>query len=203
MSKITRIYTVGVGGQGTIRAARILADAAIREGIEVLMNEIHGMAQRGGIVETSLAMGPAASALIGEGDADIFLAFEPLEAMRAIRYSSGKTLAIVNTHQIIPPGVHAEGKRYIDLRKAFTTLQRRCQRLVLLDGTVMAVKAGSVRTMNTALLGSLAESGTLPFSSERLLEAVLGAVPVRYKEANRRAFALGRERYIEMYRMAS
>jgi len=199
MRKITKIYMVGVGGQGVVRAARILADAAIKEGLEVLMNEVHGMAQRGGIVETSIVIGPAAGAMIGEGDSDIFLAFEPLEAMRVIQYSSGKTLAIVNKHPINPPGVHKEDGRHTDFHKAFITLQQRCRKLVLLDGTAMAVKAGSVRAMNTVILGVLAESGALPFSPYRLLDAVLDEVPTRFIEANRSAFAMGREHYLEPF----
>ena len=203
MRKITRIVIVGLGGQGTIRAARIIADAAIMDGLDARMNEVHGMAQRGGIVESSLVIGPAASAMIGEGDADIYIGLEPLEAIRAMRYTSKKTLAVVNTHPVVPPGVYGGQDRYVELPEGFIPLRRRSQKLVLLDGTAMAVEAGSVRTMNTILLGVLAESDTLPFSPRRLLEAVLEEVPARFIEANRRAFAMGRERYLESYRLAS
>lgn len=193
MKERTRIVIVGVGGQGIIRAARILADAAIRSGVPVVMNEVHGMSQRGGIVETSLVLGPSASALIGRGCADILIAFEPLEAIRAMDVVSTETLVVINSRPIIPPGCRIHGTDYIDLDTRIEAIRDRCGGLVVLDGFEIAEKAGNTRTANVVVLGALAQARVLPFSAETLLESVLAGVGERFHEVNRKAFAMGRE----------
>jgi len=193
MKERTRIVIVGVGGQGIIRAARILADAAIRSDVPVVMNEVHGMSQRGGIVETSLVLGPSASALIGRGGADILIAFEPLEAIRAMPVVSKKTLVVINSRPIIPPGARLSGTGYIDLDTRLEAIRSRCGGLVVLDGFAIAEKAGNTRTTNVVVLGALAQAGALPFDADTLLEAVLDGVGERFHEVNQRAFAMGRE----------
>ena len=193
MKEITRIVVVGVGGQGIIRAARILADAAIRSDLPVVMNEVHGMSQRGGIVETSLVLGPSASAMVGRGGADILIAFEPLEAIRAMHVVSGETMVVINSRPIIPPGVHLFGTDYIDFNSRIEAIDRCCGGLVVLDGFEIAEKAGNTRTTNVVVLGALAQTRALPFGADTLLESVLSSVGERFVEVNKKAFAMGRE----------
>lgn len=193
MKERTRIVIVGVGGQGIIRAARILADAAIRSDLPVVMNEVHGMSQRGGIVETSLVLGRSASALIGRDGADILIAFEPLEAIRAMHVVCRETMVVINSRPIIPPGVHLFGTDYIDLNSRIEDIDRRCGGLVVLDGFEIAEKAGSTKATNVVILGALAQTRVLPFEPDTLLESVLSSVGERFVEINKKAFAMGRE----------
>ena len=190
-----RIGIVGVGGQGIIRAARIIADAAIQCGLEALMNEVHGMSQRGGIVETSLVLGPASSAMIGRGKADVMVAFEPLEAIRSMRMVSEESLVIINSHPIVPPGCHRSGGRYIGLETKIESIRRRCRELVVLEAFAIACRIGSPRSMTMVMFGALAGSRVLPFAADVLHETMRTSVGERFFEVNKKAFAMGHKAY--------
>ncbi len=97
-----RIFFTGVGGQGTLLATRMVGEAALAEGLPVTMSEIHGMAQRGGVVESSVVIGKVFSPTIPDGEADILMAFEPLEALRAIPKCHAGSLIIASTAPIVP-----------------------------------------------------------------------------------------------------
>ncbi len=100
--KPLRMIIVAVGGQGNLLASKVLGEAALIEGVEVRMSEIHGMAQRGGVVESAIIFGDASSSIISDGEADILLGFEPAETLRAIGRCSANTKVITNTATLPP-----------------------------------------------------------------------------------------------------
>lgn len=185
-----RIYTVGVGGQGTLTAARVLGEAALAAGLNVVISEIHGMSQRGGIVETSISMGRVHSPLIGEGEADVVLGFEPLETLRALPKASHETLVIMNTRPVIPPTVKLGQSRYPHLAEILSHIEAMTCAVIALDAEQLACQAGAAIATNMVMLGALAATGKLPFPSERAREAIARLTP-RHAPINLKAFELG------------
>lgn len=185
-----KIYVVGVGGQGTLTAARVLGDAALAAGLNVVISEIHGMSQRGGIVETAISIGRVRSPLIGEGEADVVLGFEPLETLRALSKASHKTLVIMNTKTVIPPTVKLGQSRYPHLAEILSHIEATTGSVIALDAEELARQAGAAIATNMVMLGVLAATGELPFPSERVPEAITKLSP-RHAPVNLKAFELG------------
>ena len=121
--KALRIFFTGVGGQGTLLATRLVGQAALKEDIPVLMSEIHGMAQRGGVVESSVVLGSAASPTIANGEADIVIAFEPLEAARALPKCNPKTVVITGTAPVLPFTVSIGQSAYPDPAELYKMIE--------------------------------------------------------------------------------
>lgn len=188
-----RLFIVGVGGQGSLTASRLLGEAALQAGHNVVVSEIHGMAQRGGVVETAVLIGQVHSPIIGEGQADCLLGFEPLETLRAMNKASPETIVITNTNSIVPVTVALEQGQYPDVPEILARIEAFLAggRLVALDAVELAREAGSAMASNMILLGALAASVPLPFPSDCLADTIAGLSP-RYAELNLRAFELGR-----------
>lgn len=184
------IMIVGVGGQGTLLTSRILGDAAIRAGFDVKVSEVHGMSQRGGSVVTYVRYGDRVySPVIGKGGADLLLAFEPLEAARALPYLKRGGILVTNTQKINPMPVIAGTLAYpenIEAAIANTGADIRA-----FDALSLAQKAGNEKTLNVVLLGYLANVDF--FKKDLLLEALCACVPEKLKEVNLKAFELGYE----------
>ncbi len=182
-----KILLCGVGGQGTILAANILAEAALASGQEVKVSEIHGMAQRGGAVSTMIAVGhDVASMVIGEGEADIVIAFDKLEALRALPSLKRSGTLIVNDTAIKPLPV---------LTGAASMPPRAREDLaaagaLLVPAEALARAAGNPKCANVVLVGAL--SATLDIPAEIWERAVAERVPARTVEANLAALAAGR-----------
>jgi len=187
-----KIYLVGVGGQGTLTAAWLLGSTALSSGIEAVVSEVHGMAQRGGVVETSVLLGGFSGPIIGAGAADVLLAFEPLEALRALPKASPDSWIITNTHQIKPITVALRLGEYPDIEGSLAELEGRVAHLIRLEATALAKEAGSLIATNMVMLGALAATGLLPFPPEALEEAIEGFHP-RLAAVNLKAYRLGRE----------
>lgn len=187
-----KIYLVGVGGQGTLTAAWLLGSTALSSGIEAVVSEVHGMAQRGGVVETSVLLGGFSGPIIGVGAADVLLAFEPLEALRALPKASPDSWIITNTHQIKPITVALRLGEYPDIEGSLAELEGRVAHLIRLEATALAKEAGSLIATNMVMLGALAATGLLPFPPEALEEAIEGFHP-RLAAVNLKAYRLGRE----------
>lgn len=187
----TRIFLVGVGGQGSLSASKIIGNAAMQAGQHALVGEIHGMAQRGGVVESTVVISEDASPMIADGQADVLFGFEPLETLRAIRKVSKRTLVITNTARIVPFTVSTGSAVYPDLKQILETLETSAGELIALDAEKLAKDAGDIIAVNSVLLGVLAASGRLPFPQKILLDSLLETVPDRFSEMNRRAFDLG------------
>lgn len=187
----TRIYICGVGGQGSITAGRLLGEAALAAGLPVTVSEVHGMSQRGGIVESAVLIGGALSPLIGKGDADVLLAFEPLEALRAIEYCSDRTTAIINTRPIVPFSVSLGQGKYPELMEILSQLRGLMKRVAAFDATSLAEQAGHAQAINAVILGALARSGATPIEENALRRTVVESVAKKNQETNAKAFSLG------------
>lgn len=189
----TRLVIVAVGGQGNLLASKVLGEAALISGVPVRMSEIHGMAQRGGVVESAIVFGEATSSIISDGEADILLGFEPAETLRAINRCSKKTMVITNT-STLPPFTVGIGKgNYPEVEEIKTLLAAKTAGLVSLDAMALAKEAGSPMSVNIVLLGALIQTGALGFTKENVIEAIRRRTKPAFLEKNLKAFELGIE----------
>lgn len=184
---LKNIMIVGVGGQGTLLASRILGNAVINAGFDVKVSEVHGMSQRGGSVVTYVKYGEEVhSPIIDKGSADIILAFEELEAYRALPYLKKGGRMIVNTQQINPMPVIIGAAEYPD--NICEKLQRVCD-ITTVDAAALSKEAGSIKAVNVVLIGVMAASTDIPY--EEWIETIRSTVPPKFVELNIRAFDLG------------
>lgn len=184
------LVIVGVGGQGVILISDVVGRAAVMAGKPVCGAETHGMAQRGGSVINHTRIGCSFSPLVALGGADVLLALEPGEALRFARYLSPEGLALVNTRPVLPATVTAGLASYPPIPKILSSLSEHCSRVLDMDATALAGKAGTAQAMNVVMLGAL--SRFIPLSEESILQCLAQVVPARFLEANKRAFALGK-----------
>ena len=191
------IVFIGVGGQGILTATGILGDSAIREGLNVVISEVHGMAQRGGTVEAHVRFGDARGPLIPDGGALAMAAFEPVEALRGARKIARDGTVVVSTAPIYPFTVSLGMEEYPAIREVLAALEGIAGRVVAFDAVETAREAGSVRSVNMAMLGALAATGVLPFSPEVVREGIPARMKDRYLESGLRAFDAGMERAAE------
>ena len=197
------VVLAGVGGQGTLLASEALGMAAVKDALNVRVSEIHGMAQRGGAVVTTVRIGDNVLApTVLEGQADVLLGFEPFETVRNLKYVSGKTLVIMNTEKIPPTELAAKNVKYPGLDQIVQKVHLFTEKVVLIDAAQLAKKAGSSLTQNVVLLGALAGTGMLPVKKESLIEAVRELVPTKHIEINLKAFELGYESVKEGHKKA-
>ena len=189
----TRLIIVAVGGQGNLLASKVLGEAALISGVPVRMSEIHGMAQRGGVVESAIVFGEAESSIISDNEADILLGFEPAETLRAINRCNKNTIVITNT-ATLPPFTVSIGKGvYPPMETIKTLLQEKCKSLVAIDAMKIAREAGTPMSVNIVLLGALVQSGRLGFSKENLIEAIRRRTKKDFLDMNIKAFEMGFE----------
>lgn len=182
------VMIVGVGGQGTLLASRILGNVVIEEGYDAKVSEVHGMAQRGGSVVTYVKYGEKVYApIISEGEADIILSFEELEAYRYLPYLKKGGTLIVNAQEIDPmPVITGAAKYPADI---IQKLKDKADGVIAIDALALANEAGNGKAVNVVLLGVLAKSSGI--AEEKWLEAVRKTVPPKFLDVNVKAFALG------------
>jgi len=182
---------VAVGGQGNLLASRVIGEAALLSDIDVRMSEIHGMAQRGGVVESSIVFGDAQSTVISDGEADVLLGFEPSETLRALNKCNLNTVVITNLAKL-PSFTVTTGKSvYPDLDELQELIRKKTAKLIAFDAAAMAVKAGNVLSVNMVLLGALIQTQTVPLSTENVKEAIIKRTRKAFVEPNLKAFDLG------------
>ena len=182
------IMIVGVGGQGTLLASRILGSALLSKGYDVKVSEVHGMSQRGGSVVTYVKYGEKVySPVIGEGEADLILAFEQLEAARWLSCLKKDGKVVVNTQKIDPMSVVIGDSVYPD--GVIDAVKNAGATVVELDALPLAVEAGSPKAVNVVLIGAMAKNTDL--DKEIWLDAVKACVPEKFLELNLKAFELG------------
>lgn len=186
-----KLVVAGVGGQGVLSSARFLALAAHRAGLPVVAGQLHGMAQRGGSVTATVVVG-GSSSIVEDGAADVLLATEPLEALRALPRLADGGLAITNTRALRPAGAAARRAATPTVSEVLAALHARAARVVALDASALALRAGSPQAVNIVLLGALAESGATPIGAAELLAAIEETCPPTAAPLNRLAFELGR-----------
>ncbi|MGI6705384.1 MAG: indolepyruvate oxidoreductase subunit beta [Clostridia bacterium] len=186
--KNKNILIVGVGGQGTLLASRILGNLAIRLGFDVKVSEVHGMAQRGGSVVTHVRFGKMVhSPLVEPGEADIILAFEKLEALRWHHYLKAKGVMIVNDQSIDPMPVIMGVDRYPE--DILETIKGKNEKVFVVDGLSIAKDCGNERVVNTVLLGVLAKH--LHIQPDHWLFVIEETVPEKTIALNKQAFLAG------------
>jgi indolepyruvate ferredoxin oxidoreductase beta subunit len=188
-NKVTNILMVGVGGQGIILASEILADVFMDAGFDVKKSEVHGMAQRGGSVSTHVRFGPKVfSPLIKEGEVDIFMAFEELEALRYIHFLGPKPTILLNEQRLNPPSVSLGTDNYPE--KVAAILSQRAAKIKSIPARDLALKAGDVRAVNVVLLGVL--YNFLSITEKIWTENLLRRFSPQAQKINLEAFQLGR-----------
>lgn len=187
MEKNLNILIVGVGGQGTLLASRILGNVALKMNYDVKVSEVHGMSQRGGSVVTYVKLGEKVySPLIEKGEADIVLAFEELEALRCIDHLSKDGKMIVNEQQIDPMPVIIGKAKYPE--NILENL-RANHKIYSLDALKIARECGSIKAVNIVLIGVLAKLTGI--DKEKFVEAIHEVVPAKFLELNLKAFEEG------------
>ncbi len=188
MSNGKSVMIVGVGGQGTLLASRLLGAAMTAKGFDVKVSEVHGMSQRGGSVVTYVRYGEKVySPIIEEGEADIILAFEQLEAARYLPYLKKGGTVVVNTQKMDPMPVVTGAAKYPE--GVLDAIAAKGVKVLALDALSLAEQAGSVKAVNVVLIGAMAKS--LGQEPETWLNAIEETVPAKFLEMNRKAFQLG------------
>ncbi|MDR2526017.1 MAG: indolepyruvate oxidoreductase subunit beta [Oscillospiraceae bacterium] len=188
MGETKNIMIVGVGGQGTLLASKILGAVLLAQGYDVKVSEVHGMSQRGGSVVTYVRYGEdVASPLVDTGEADVVLAFEQLEAARWLPSLKPGARLIANTQRMNPMPVITGAAEYPT--GIFDALRGAGVALMVVDALSLALQAGSAKAVNVVLLGALARQMDLPEAAWQA--ALRKTVKSQFVELNQKAFALG------------
>ncbi|MFW6235531.1 MAG: indolepyruvate oxidoreductase subunit beta [Desulfovibrionales bacterium] len=190
-----RIFLVGVGGQGTLTATNLLAQVALDAGIFVVAGEIHGMAQRGGVVESTLLLGGYQSPRISKAQADILLGFEPLETLRALCYLKPEGLVVSNSEPMPPLSVARGTASYPDTSRIQSEVADRASRSAFIPCLSLGTRAGAVQSGNMVLLAALCASNELPFGLDELRNGVRNFLKPKLVDMNLAAIDLGAEAF--------
>jgi indolepyruvate ferredoxin oxidoreductase beta subunit len=186
-----RIIMTGVGGQGTLTATTLLARIALDQGLEVVSGEVHGMAQRGGVVESALLIGGWRSPRIAFGEADLLLGFEPLESLRALPYLAPGGRVFSSSEPLPPIGVALNKESYPNLDELRAKVRAVANDAFFVPCQSLGIKAGSLQSGNSALLGAVCAAGVLPFGLDVLEAGIRKHLPARLTEVNLVAARLG------------
>lgn len=182
------IMIVGVGGQGSLLASRIIGNAVLLKNYDVKVSEVHGMSQRGGSVTTYVKYGESvASPVICKGEADVIISFELLEAARWLPYLKKDGVIVTNTQEINPMPVVTGAAQYPE--NLVEKMKATGAKVIAEDALAIAREAGNEKAVNVALIGLVAHA--LGFDEETLREAIKMSVPEKFLELNLKAFDLG------------
>ncbi|GAH30899.1 unnamed protein product [marine sediment metagenome] len=193
MKNIYKVQLIGVGGQGTIKASTIIGEAAMKKGLNVVMSEVHGMAQRGGTVVTELKIGEAHSPLIEEGAADLLIAFEPTEALRSLNKINSESFVIVNSAPIVPFTVSLGISEYPELFSIFEELKDKINNLLIINAQKIAKEAGNIISENMVLLGAAVATPEFPIDKDLIIQSMKENLPLKSIETNLKSFEMGFE----------
>lgn len=189
-NKSYNIIITGVGGQGVISLAKIIAQAALNSGFDVKMSEIHGLAQRGGHLETHVRIGKKIySPLISFQGADLVIAFEPLEILRCLYYISDKTQLVINTSKIIPISSYIDKKEYPELKEITEQLKNSTKKIFQIDAVEKIKKIVKTTVpLNIFMLGLVYYKRFLPLSRIKILKSIKTVISEKYFEINKKIF---------------
>ena len=182
------IYICGVGGQGIIKTSTIIGEAALNQGLDVVMSEIHGMSQRGGSVSTELKIGGYSSSIIPNHAADMLLSFEPVETIRGLDKTNSETKIVYNTHPIVPS---SSDKAYPSVDNITRALKENFKHVLPIDGTKLAIDAGSVLSLNMVLLGAVTADDKFPLKKESVIDAMKNNLKEKFHKMNMDAIESG------------
>ncbi len=184
------IMIVGVGGQGSLLASKMLGKLLLSQGYDVKVSEVHGMSQRGGSVVTYVRYGEKVySPIIDKGEADYIISFEKLEAARYVSYLKKGGKIIVSTQEIDPMPVIIGAAQYPE--NLIEKMQAAGADVDAIDALSLAMEAGSSKAVNLVLMGRL--SKYFDASEDAWMEALEACVPPKFLELNKKAFAMGRD----------
>jgi len=189
--KTKRIVFIGVGGQGNLLASRLLGDAALSLNIPAVVSEIHGMAQRGGIVESAVLLGDVTSPIVSDAEADVLIGFEPVETLRALSKCNKDTVVITNTSPLPPFTVSVGQGVYPPMDEIMGLIHAKAGKVIALDGNAMAKEAGNPLSLNMVMLGALIGSGSIPVGAEDMKKTISTTTKKAFLESNLKAFDLG------------
>ena len=186
-----RVVFIGVGGQGNLLASRLLGEAALSLNIPAVVSEIHGMAQRGGIVESAVLLGDVTSPIVSDAEADVLIGFEPVETLRALSKCNKDTIVITNTYPLPPFTVSVGQGVYPPVDEIMSLIHAKAGKVIALDGNAMAKEAGNPLSLNMVMLGALIGSGSIPVGAEDMKKTISTTTKKAFLESNLKAFDLG------------
>jgi len=187
------VTIVGVGGQGVVSAGMIIGTATTKRNINTVMSEIHGMAQRGGIVSVDLRIGNAYGPIVPQGKIDLLIGFEALETIRALGKAGKNTTVIMNTEKIIPITVSFGEGKYPDVESVIKDLA--IKNFIGIDAVSLAKEAGNYQSINMVMIGAAIATNILPVDEEDIENAIKSIFPAFTWESNMKALRLGMDQY--------
>lgn len=182
------MFISGVGGQGIIKTSVIIGEAAMNEGFNVVMSEIHGMSQREGSISTELKIGDFDSPILPNHSADMILSFEPIELIRSLKKANKNTKLVFNTHPIIPS---SSNKPYPNVNSMITALKENYDNIIPIDGNELAIDAGNILSLNMVLLGAVTADDNFPISKQSVVEAMKNNLRPEFHNLNTKAIENG------------
>ncbi len=188
----TNIAVTGVGGQGVLTVAELLAKAALEDSLNVRVGEIHGMAQRGGHVVCTVRIGPQVfGPIVDPGTADLLVGFEPIETLREISLVKPSGWVIMNSQTIHPVAVSMGKAQYPSPQTIRDSIRSYTENLLEFDAGELARAAGSTISLNIVMMGAVIGTGVTPISEPSALKCAVAAFPERFSGTNTAAFRLG------------
>ena len=181
---VYNIYICGIGGQGIIKTSIVIGETAIHKDMNVVMSEIHGMSQRGGVVSTELKIGEDQSPIIQEGGADLIISFEPVEALRALPKSNKDSIIVTNISPVLPSTINQQDIDYPEVDDIIS-------KVYAIDANEIAKNAGHPLSMNMAMLGAATGISTFPLEKDDVIEIMKENLPPKSIEINLKAFEEG------------
>ncbi|MFW9845504.1 MAG: indolepyruvate oxidoreductase subunit beta [Candidatus Thorarchaeota archaeon] len=191
-SNTINIAITGVGGQGVLTLAEILAKATLAASMNVRVGEIHGMAQRGGHVVCTVRVGDEAyGPIIDSGTADLLVGFEPIETLREVQAVAEDGCVLMNSHIQYPVAVSMGKSEYLQHEEIINTIKQFTTQILEIDAMNLAKQAGSSMSMNMVMLGAILGTGIVPIERDIAIEVVRTAFPEKYEKINVQAVNLG------------
>ncbi len=186
------VQIVGVGGQGVLLASNVLGNAAMNAGYRLMMSEVHGMAQRGGSVLSTVRFGDEVySPLEAVGGADLIMGFEPAETVRSLNLGNEDTVILMNVDPVLPSMVAAGFEEYPPVDSLVDAVKSVSRHVVTIDATEIAIAAGKAVAANAVMIGAMAAMEGFPLSEDQLREALIAQVPEKFRDLNIDAFERG------------
>lgn len=186
------VQIVGVGGQGVLLASNVLGTAAMDAGHRLMMSEVHGMAQRGGSVLSTVRFGDEVySPLEAVGGADLIMGFEPVETVRSLQLGNKDTAILMNLDPVLPSMVAAGFDEYPDIDDLVDAVKAVNPHVVTIEATRIAIEAGKAVAANAVMIGAMAAMKDFPLSKQQLLDALVESVPEKFRDLNVDAFERG------------
>lgn len=186
------VQIVGVGGQGVLLASNVLGTAAMDAGHRLIMSEVHGMAQRGGSVLSTVRFGDEVySPLEAVGGADLIMGFEPVETVRSLQLGNKDTAILMNLDPVLPSMVAAGFDEYPEIDDLVDAVKAVNPHVVTIEATRIAIEAGKAVAANAVMIGAMAAMKDFPLSKQQLLDALVKSVPEKFRDLNVDAFERG------------